>query len=715
MPQELPIPVVKNGKQGIPSNFKQVRERITEMSKSRSVARGIRRAVRCLGVIAAFAASGAAAGEDASERAGSAQPIQRESAQGPADLAGWPLERLMEVSISTATRLEQPISDAPAAVVVLTADDIREFGWKTLADALATLPGLYTTYDRNYAYLGARGFQRPGDYNSRFLLLVDGVRLNDAVYDQAPIGTDFPVDMDLVERIEYVPGAGSAVYGSNALFGIVNVITRDGRSAQGPQVAAALGSFGAKKARASYGWHGANGADLLLSASSYVSDGETLYFPAFDTPAQNNGVERGLDYDRGQSFLAKFAYQDFGFSAGYSNRTKGVPGAPYGAIFDAPFSTTDTHAFVNGTFRHALTPDLLLASQVYWGRYDYREAALYAPGPVENVDGDHALWYGADVNATFTSIRNHKLMIGTEFTRDARRDQFNFNVDPYESLLDDRRGSNHASVYAEDEITLPARFALNLGLRFDRESVSGNNLSPRVALSFKATPADTLKLVHGRAYRAPNAYELYYAVPGPDGQSANPALKAERITTSEFIYEHAISPGGRATLSLFHYDIRDLISQTLTPAGLFQFQNLDRSSANGAEFGYEQKFAGGTRIRASYSWQIARNSANGMVMANSPRQLAKLNLRVPLLANRARVATEMLCVSSRIAQQTHAAGYCIANVSIGSARLIAHSDVSFSIYNVTNARYVDPTSPGYAPLVIAQQSRSFLLKLVYGF
>ncbi|MEP9328016.1 TonB-dependent receptor [Paraburkholderia phymatum] len=631
------------------------------------------------------------------------------------DLLALPLEQLMQVSVSSATRLEQRISDAPAAVVVLTASDIRDFGWKTLADALASLPGLYTTYDRNYAYLGARGFQRPGDYNSRFLLLVDGVRINDAVYDQAPIGTDFPVDMDLVERIEYVPGPGSAVYGSNALFGIINVITRSGRNMAGAQAAAAAGSFGEKKARATYGWHGAHGADVLLSASSWERNGQDLYFPAFDTPDQNHGVANGLDYDRGQNLLGKAAYGDFGISAGYSNRTKGVPGAPYGAIFNTPFSTTDTHAFINGTFHHAITSGFEVAAKIDWGRYDYRSPSLYAPGPVENVDGDHALWYGADVNATIRSIRNNTLIVGVDYTRDAHRDQYNFDVAPFASILDDHRSSHRSGVYAEDEIRLPAGFTLNLGLRYDHEAVAGSNVSPRVALSFKATSADTLKLVYGTAYRAPNAYELYYAVPGEGGQLPNPGLKAEHIRTTELIYEHAFGPTGRATLSVFHYDIRNLISETLDPSGLYIFRNVDRSKANGAELGYEQQFAGGARVRASYSWQIARDSGTGSVMQNSPRHLAKLNMVLPLLTNRARLGTEMRCVSSRLAERGHAAGYCIGNVSIGSARLIPHADVSLSIYNVTDTRYFDPAGPGYTQDVIAQQSRSFLLKLVYGF
>src|SRR3954470_8123298 len=184
------------------------------------------------------------------------------SVSDTAELAAMPLEALMQVTVNTASRFDQSVTDAPAAVVVLTAEDIREFGWRTLADALASLPGLYVTNDRSYQYLGARGFQRPGDYNSRFLLLIDGIRTNDGVYGQAPIGSDFPLDMDLVKRIEYVPGPGSSMYGANALFGVINVITKSGSDLAGAEAAVAAGSFGEKKARASYGWHGAHGADI---------------------------------------------------------------------------------------------------------------------------------------------------------------------------------------------------------------------------------------------------------------------------------------------------------------------------------------------------------------------------------------------------------------------------------------------------------------------
>lgn len=648
--------------------------------------------------------------------AGSSESSPDNAPISPGTLASMPLEALMQVSVvSTASLFEQPVADAPAAAVVLTAEDIRDFGWRTLADALASLPGVYTSYDRTYAYLGARGFRRPGDYNSRFLLLLDGMRINDAVYDQASIGTDFPVDMDLVERIEYVPGPGSAVYGSNALFGVINVVTKKGSDIDGAQVATSVGSFGEKRARATYGWHGENGADLLLSATSYVRNGQDLYDPAFDTPEQNHGIAQGLDYDRAQYLFAKFAYRDFGISAGYGNRTKGVPNAPYVAIYNTPFSTTDTHSFINATYRHSIAQGVEIASQLFWERYDYRSPGLFGPPAVANVDGDKAIWYGADVHATITRVPRNKIVVGINATRNARRDQYNYNVDPYELLLQSHNSTNVFGVYAEDEVQLSQRFTLNAGLRMDTERVSGTNLSPRLALIFKATPNDTFKLVYGRAFRAPNAYELYYAHPGEGGQEGNPSLRPERITTTEFIYDRKVGEAGHATVSIFRYEVRNLISEMVNAGGLYQFQNVDRADAKGIELAYEQRIAGGTTIRASYSWQRARNSDTGTNLQDSPRHLAKLNVSVPLFHHAARLGTELRCVSSRLAQAGSAGGYCLANATVGTSRLIPHGDLSFSVYNVTDKRYADPAGPGFAQDVIVQQSRTFLLKFVYGF
>jgi iron complex outermembrane receptor protein len=184
---------------------------------------------------------------------------------GPAaaqsDIAHLSLEQLVQMKITTASRYAQTSLETPAVVSVVTAEDIRAFGYRNLADVLGSMRGLYVSYDRAYHFLGNRGFATPGDYNTRVLLLVNGVRFNDNLYDQAAIGSEFPIDLDLVERVEFVPGPGSAVYGANAFFGVINVITRTGQQLSGPQVSAEAGSHGSAKARFSLGTVDSSGTD----------------------------------------------------------------------------------------------------------------------------------------------------------------------------------------------------------------------------------------------------------------------------------------------------------------------------------------------------------------------------------------------------------------------------------------------------------------------
>ncbi len=634
-----------------------------------------------------------------------------------AELAVLPLEQLLELQVVTsASRFAQAIADAPSAVVVLTAQDIRDHGWRTLGDALASLPGLYVTNDRNYAYVGARGFLRPGDYDSRFLLLIDGVRTNDAVYDQALVGTDGILDMDLVQRIEYVPGPGSAVYGANALFGVINIITQTGSGKAGAQAAVSAASFGERRLRVTQGWHGQNGADLLLSASAYARRGQDLYFPEFDTPDQNHGVARGLDYDRSHSLYAKGAYGGWTVSGAYVARTKGIPTGSFGAVFNLPNYTRDTQSFVRAAYGADIAPGLALSVQAHWGRADYFGVGSYpdAAGlPQASGDGDHAAWYGASAQLTWSTLPAQKIVAGVDWQRNRRRDQFNYEL-PYNVLLDDHRADTRAGLYVEDEVRLAPGWILNAGIRFDRDGTTGANSNPRVALIWHANADDTAKLIYGTAYRAPNAYELYYAFPGEGGMLPNPGLQAEHIATRELILEHRYGDPGFARLSLFRYSTRDLVAQQLTDDGMLQFRNTDHATASGAELSVERQVAHGVRLRASHSWQRVRDSA-GAPLVNSPRRLFKVNAALPVLGYRARLAGELHCMSARRTEHATVGGYCGANATLGAIRLAQHADLSFSVYNLFDARYADPAGAAFRQEALPRQSRTLALKLVGGF
>jgi outer membrane receptor for ferrienterochelin and colicin len=99
------------------------------------------------------------------------------------DLTALPLESLLDMQVYSASKFPQKVSEAPAAVTIITSADIKDYGYRTLADILRSIRGLYITTDRNYSYLGVGGVGRPRDYNTRVTLLVDGYRANENKYD----------------------------------------------------------------------------------------------------------------------------------------------------------------------------------------------------------------------------------------------------------------------------------------------------------------------------------------------------------------------------------------------------------------------------------------------------------------------------------------------------------------------------------------------------
>jgi iron complex outermembrane receptor protein len=206
---------------------------------------------------------------------------------GP-DLNALTLEQLMHVQVEGASLHPQTLQDAPASVTVITAEDIRKYGYRTLGEALASVRGFYMTNDRSYETMGVRGFSLPGDYASHLLVMVNGHNMADNVFDyMLYFGNDFPIDMNLIKQIEIIRGPSSALYGSNAIFATINIITKSPAEAGPLTLTADTGSFGEKKVQVmetgSFG-----GVKVLFSGSVFNNSGESpIYFPQFDTPQTN--------------------------------------------------------------------------------------------------------------------------------------------------------------------------------------------------------------------------------------------------------------------------------------------------------------------------------------------------------------------------------------------------------------------------------------------
>ena len=262
-----------------------------------------------------------------------AQPAPSPEKKEP-DIFETSLEDLRKLSVVGASKREQPITQAPSSVTIVTSDEVKKYGYRTLADILQSVRGLHVSYDRSHYFLGTRGFNR-GDFNSRVLVLVDGHRINNNLSDGGSIGTEFILDADLIDKVEIIRGAGSVLYGNNAFFGVINVITKRGGALGTAEVTGEVASFDTYKGRITYGNKFKNEVELLLSGSLYDSDGQDrLFFKEFNSPATHFGIAERADQENYKSFFGNLSWRDFTLQGAFITRDKTDPTAPFDTAFN---------------------------------------------------------------------------------------------------------------------------------------------------------------------------------------------------------------------------------------------------------------------------------------------------------------------------------------------------------------------------------------------
>lgn len=623
------------------------------------------------------------------------------------ELIQMSLDDLLRVEVQSASRYAQPLADSPASVRVIEQEELRRHGYRNLAEALSTLPGLYVSNDRNYSYLGVRGFNRPGDYNSRILLLTDGARRNDALYDQAQIGNEAPIELDWVKRLEFVSGPSSAVYGANALFGIVNAVMLDGGDVNGTRLTAEVGSGASRRLGLLAGQRLDDTGDWLLALAASDTRGSDLYFPEFDTGA-SNGWASGLDGEAYQKAYAKLNLGKWHLSANLSSRDKNLPNAPYSTAFGQPGThTVDQHGLIELAYDGLLTDGWQQQFRVFDGSYRYSGDYIYT-SQIDNRDTGRANWVGGDYRLIISTWPAHKLMLGIETQWNTLVKQRNFDVSPATSYLDINHPSHTFGVFVQDEWRLSRQWLLNLGVRYDKHSDYPAINSPRAALIYQPNDEATLKVLLGNAYRAPNAYERYY----DDGgvlQKANPALRPERIRSAELVADFRVAQGGRFGLSLYRNVVRDMIDQVVDPADdLVVFTNQPSLQTRGIELDAEKRWPSGQRMRASLSRQWSR-AADGSELENSPQWLGKVVLGVPLGAGWT-FATDWQGMSDRRSLVGRVPGFGVFNMTLSCEPGGGWGKFALGVHNVADRRYLDPASSAFAQDALAQDGRQFRLR-----
>ena len=653
-------------------------------------------------------------------------PVRTRAADKPAvpDVLDMSLEDLVKVEIDSvygACGYKQQVNDTPASITIVTADEIKRYGYRSLADILRNVPGFYVASDRVYSYLGERGFGPPGDYNSRFLLLVDGHRMNDNVDGGVALGMDFPIDIDLIERVEVIRGPNSATYIASALLGVINVVTKRPRDGQDLVVSGETASYGAYKSSLAYGHRFNDGLEMLLSGSYYDSHGpDSLSYKEFDSPATNYGIARNADAGRADQLFAKLSYRSFTLEGGYGSSQQMDPTAAYGTIFNDPARIDLTTAYLDLSYNHHFGSDWGYQARIFYdngqyhGIYPIDESAVGRPSYVLNQDVSHGQDAGVSFAVSKALPADQKLIVGAELRDNFLQNQSNYDEQPYYSFLNSRQSSSLWGVHVQDEVPIRSDLVLDLGLSYDRYSTFGGTTNPRAALIYQPFERTTFKLLYGQSFRAPTAYETYYAITGV--QEVNPRLEPERAKTAELVWEQSLQKNFRLVVSGYYYAIRGVIGAETDPAtGMIVYQNSGRVDLRGAEVTLKKQSRYGLEAGISFTLEDAKN-LDGPPPTNSPRVLGQANLSVPVFHRKAFASMDLQYVGSRITLAGNTAGaYVVPNFTLFSQKALRGWEISASVYNAFDGVYGDPASVAHVQDIIPQNGRNFRVKFTYHF
>ena len=619
--------------------------------------------------------------------------------------------------VEAATLHTQTLQEAPASITVISAEDIRTYGFRTLGEALASVRGFYLTYDRSYHYAGLRGFSVPGDYNTRFLVMLNGHYLTENIYSSNNFfGQDFDLDMDLVKRIEIVRGPSSALYGSNGIFATINIVTKSPVEAKRLRASMETDSFGEKKLVLSSGMPLGHGANLLMSASVFNNTGQSLYFPEYNQVQNNQGRAVDADGERGYHAFASLLWRNWTFTGYLGSDQKQVPTGAYGTIFNNPGNwLLDARGFFEAAYSRDLSATRKVRWRIYYDQYRYHQRYNNALGDaiVDNRDLGAGDWVGTQVAYDFTVPHTGVLTVGGELNADIRALQQYYQVSPQHI---DYLSVDHPNIsygfFFQQQWQLSPTWNAYVGARFDDSKNYAHFVSPRVTLVYQASENTDYKLLVGRSFRNPSAYEEFYA----DGTSQirNLTLRPEKADTFEVSAEHRFTKKLSGLITVYHYELRDLIEAVALDSGVVQYQNVNQAHATGLETELSGKPFRELETTASVALQQTGDNQDHDPPSNSPQAVAKLRAALPLLKNRLQVATALQYLSRRTTLGGAVVpSYWLGDLTLTTNRLHPDFDVQFGVRNLFNRTYYDPASPGLIQDRLLEDRRSVFLKLIW--
>ncbi|MCD6117632.1 TonB-dependent receptor [bacterium] len=526
----------------------------------------------------------------------------------------------MNIEVVTASKKPQKIREVPATVRVITAGQIKENGYLTLEEALSPLPGFQF---RNIFGLNSYVFERGvPSQNNLILILVDGIQINELNSGGFYGGGQY--NLDNVERIEVVYGPASALYGTNAISGIVNLITKNPKGNEGLNINALYGSFNTLNTNIGYGFYDEK-KDLGFRVSGMLKKSDKADLT--EEKGDNNWTENLETFENDYSFDAKLTYKDF--TAGLIFQNKQVSAGTYyrsvGTIYRDK-GTLWNIRFINGYLKHNYkkSEKLSLLSQLY-----YRNATVLDNSVHAVVDTARIGYYRPNDLIGFESMvnytPNHKLTLisGIVFERENLAEGYSKTwsnspeENPARPAKPDMKSNTLLSVYGQAQYFLLKSLQLTTGARFDNSSVYNQVLTPRAGLVYNKDRL-TAKLLYMEAFRAPRPWDYTWG-------TGNPDLKPENMNTVEVFLGYNLYSNLRTEASIYKNTITDIL---IKDAGRSKWVNSGSLKTDGFELGlsyYTEKLS----PYINYTYNDSRYKDGGEVPEIS-KHSANIGVKVAL-------------------------------------------------------------------------------------
>ncbi|MEZ4235400.1 MAG: TonB-dependent receptor [Myxococcota bacterium] len=636
------------------------------------------------------------------------------------------LERVQLLPINeveAVSRRAERVELAPSSVTVISREEMRAFQYPTIYEALRGVRGVALTHDSIYGAAAVRGLGQANDFGNRLLILQDGATLNDNILYQSFIGYDGRVDLEGIDRIEVVRGPGSVLYGTGAVSGVVNLVTDPASAPTGSAIS--VGSFDNHTLRASAETHAlARDNDLVglravVSAAGSQGRSETIDPRGNANPPVNvDGFDAFLGGStNGRVWLGPATVQWY-----HAYRSVDIPTGVYATVLGNPDGTNewiDTRTMVEAKVEPKLSDRLHLSGRATFDRYQYDGILPY--GPYTSVEKYVGISLGTELRATWEASDQFRLTAGGQYsaspivTMDGEDRARNGDVAPYLAASEPYQ---LAAGYALVDVVPTEQVHVTVGGRADYWSTFGPAFSPRLAVVLVPDEGDYVKILGGRAFRAPSIFELYYEIPGVQVRPSD--VDPETVWSGELEYSHAFDPVWTGLLAGHASLANKLVESVAAPGvpGAVTYKNSDRDiRILGIDAELRRAFQGGWMVSTFYSFLDSRY-ADGQEVPNVPQSNAGLKVVLPVSAPQAQLGFRSSLEAPRridLSRDDQTGWAVVSDLVLSGQVPERRFEYAIGVYNLFDQGYALPLTDTFPMRTMPQQGRSLLATLKLGF